>query len=202
MLSVMVTRLPERPGAVRPAVATPRPTSRIAAWIGSGVAAGAAGTAVMTTTARIHRVLAERGRRRHAALPARLQILDYDDSDHVVIAASAVLRGLFGWAPRSPRGRRALFLLVHWGYGSAVGIAHRALRDGLGREPAAGIVFFVGCETMALTLFPVLGETPPPWRWRTDLLVTSLVQHAVYAAVVASTTRALTPTPTWEPHRR
>ncbi|NMO93844.1 hypothetical protein [Actinomycetospora sp. TBRC 11914] len=147
-----------------------------------GVIAGAAGTAAMTATGRVHRRLYAH---RRGTTPGQItEILDYDDSDHVVVAASTVLRRVVGWAPRSDAGRRALFWLVHWGYGSAVGAAHAELRHRLG-EPAAGLAFFVGCEAMALGLFPVLGDTPVPWRWGPRLLTVSVVQHAVYAGAVA-----------------
>jgi hypothetical protein len=136
----------------------------------------------MTTSGRLYR----EGHARRLGLSSGdiTEILDYDDSDHVVIAASSVLRRISGWSPRGPRSRRALFWLVHWGYGSAVGAGHAELRHRLG-EPAAGLAFFVGCQTMALSLFPLLGETPVPWRWKPRLLAVSLVQHAIYAVTVA-----------------
>lgn len=143
----------------------------------------------MTTTALLYREIHQRRR----GVLAAGEILDYDDSDYVVVAASTLLRAVTGRAPSTPGGRKVLFLVVHWGYGSVVGVAHRGLRSRIGREPTAGVAFFVGCQTMALSLFPLLGGTPPPWRWRRDLLVTSLVQHAIYAAVVAATTDALPP---------
>ncbi|WP_331555507.1 hypothetical protein [Actinomycetospora sp.] len=137
----------------------------------------------MSATGRAYR---EVYARRRGMRPEEItELLDYDDSDHVVVAASTVLRRVVGWAPRSTRGRRTLFWLVHWGYGSAVGAVHAELRHRLGGEPAAGVVFFVGCEVMALGLFPVLGDTPVPWRWGPRLLTVSLVQHAVYAGAVA-----------------
>jgi hypothetical protein len=149
----------------------------------NGVLAGAAGTTAMTTTGRAYREI--HARRRGLASGEITEVLDYDDSDHVVVAASAVLRRVSGWAPRGPRSRRALFWLVHWGYGSAVGAGHAELRHRLGGEPGAGLAFFLGCQTMALSLFPLLGETPAPWRWSPRLLTVSLAQHAVYAATVA-----------------
>lgn len=153
-----------------------------------GVLAGAAGTAAMTTSAHLNRI---RYARRHGIAPSDInQILDYDDSEYVAIAASTLLRGVVGRAPASAGGRRALFLVVHWGYGSAVGIAHAALRRYGVREPLAGAVFFVGCQTMCLTLFPVLGGTPVPWRWQRSVMTTSLGQHVLYAAVVAATATA------------
>jgi hypothetical protein len=36
-------------------------------------------------------------------------------------------------------------------------------------------------------MFPVLGDTPPPWRWRNDVIVTSVFQHLVYATSAATT---------------
>ena len=152
-----------------------------------GVLAGTAGTTAMTITGRAHRlVLARRRGIDQADIP---EIVDYDDSDHVVVAASAITR-LVGWDPRSPAQRRALFLLTHWGYGSAVGAAHAGLRRVLG-EPVAGSLFFVACQAMALGLFPVLGGTPVPWRWERRLLVTSFAQHVVYALGVAAADAAL-----------
>ncbi|MDL5155551.1 hypothetical protein [Actinomycetospora termitidis] len=154
----------------------------------SGVLAGAAGTAAMTITGRLHRELY--ARRRGVAPSEITEILDYDDSDHVVVAASRLLQAVSGRAPESSGARRALFWLVHWGYGSAVGVAHAELRHRLG-EPTAGIAFFLGCQTMALSLFPVLGGTPAPWRWTPRLMTTSLAQHVVYAGAVAGADAAL-----------
>jgi hypothetical protein len=143
----------------------------------------------MAATGRAYRELY--ARRRGMSPGDITEILDYDQSDHVVVAASTVLHRLIGWAPRSPGARRALFWLVHWGYGSVVGAAHAELRHRLGGEPAAGAAFFLGCEVMALGLFPVLGGTPVPWRWGPRLLTVSVVQHAVYAGVVAAADAAL-----------
>lgn len=141
-----------------------------------GVAEGVAGTAAMTATLAL-----EKAARRHAAGP-----VDYDASSHVVTAASAVLHH----RPQTPRGRTALFLLVHWGYGSAVAGPYPALRRRLGRGRAR-LLFYAGCQTMAMTLFPTLGGTPPPWRWRTSILLSSLVQHALYALVVDTADRLI-----------
>ncbi|WP_285586751.1 hypothetical protein [Actinomycetospora sp. NBRC 106378] len=154
----------------------------------AGALAGAAGTAAMTATGRAYREVYARRRGKH---PSEItEILDYDDSDHVVVAASTLLRTVSGRAPESAGGRRALFWLVHWGYGSAVGAAHAELRHRLG-EPTAGVAFFVGCQTMALSLFPVLGDTPLPWRWTARLMTVSVLQHVVYAAAVAGADAAL-----------
>ena len=112
--------------------------------------------------------------------------VDYDASGHVVTAAATVLRV----RPRSHEQRQALFLLTHWGYGSAVAAGYVIARRHLQPVPAAAL-FWSACQTMAMTLFPTVGDTPPPWRWRRDMVVSSLAQHAVYAAVVAATDEVL-----------
>jgi hypothetical protein len=140
-----------------------------------GTFAGFVGTTAMTGTLWLERRL-----RRNLDRP-----VDYDASSHVVTAASNALRV----HPRTDRQKHLLFLLVHWGYGSAVGIGHRLLRDALPNEAAATGVFYAGCQTMAFALFPTLGDTPPPWRWRRDMLASSLAQHGVYALVVTLVAR-------------
>ncbi|RLV50808.1 hypothetical protein D9V37_02300 [Nocardioides mangrovicus] len=151
----------------------------VAREIALGYLTGTAGTAAMTTTTALEKRL-----RSTQDLP-----VDYDATDHVVDAASTVL----GYRPRSEAGARALFLLTHWGYGSAMAIAHRLLVRRLGRPGAAG-AFFAGVQTMAFVLFPVAGDTPPPSRWRRDVLASSVAQHLVYAVAVAEVDRRLTQT--------
>lgn len=146
----------------------------------TGLASGLLGTTGMTFT-----LWAERRARRGLRGP-----VDYDASDHVVTAASTVL----SWTPKTDAQRRALFLLVHWGYGSAVGLAYPPLRKTLRNDAAAAAVFYAGCQTMAMTLFPTLGGTPPPWRWKPSILLSSLAQHAVYAATVSIATHCIRPT--------
>lgn len=145
-------------------------------WLRS-VAAGLAGTTVMTATMRLEH---------HLRAPGSGPV-DYDATGHVVTAAANVLH----YRPRTAAGRHALFLLVHWGYGSAVGVEYRLARRVLGSRAAAVAAFYAACQGMAFTLFPTFGETPPPWRWRRDMLMSSLVQHAVYAVAVGAATSAL-----------
>ena len=78
-----------------------------------------------------------------------------------------------------------LGLLLRWSYGSAFGILHGALRRGIG-EPWASAAFGTTLITATMTLFPMLGRTPPPWRWPADMLATSLGTHAAYVAAVAA----------------
>ena len=152
---------------------------RSVAWPAStarGVVAGLAGTTVMTCTLKL-----ESAARHNSSGP-----VDYDASGHVVTAAARVLHH----RPRTGPGRTALFLLVHWGYGSAVGAGYPVLRARLD-APRAAALFYLGCQTMAMTLFPTLGGTPPPWRWRRAILLSSLAQHAIYAVTVSATDEVL-----------
>lgn len=111
--------------------------------------------------------------------------VDYDASSHVVTAAANALR----WHPDSTAERRALFLTVHWGYGSAAALAYLPIRRVVRSDARSGAAFFLICQGMAMTLFPTLGDTPPPWRWPRDVLCSSLAQHALYAAVVTAALR-------------
>lgn len=151
-----------------------------------GFAAGLAGTGAMTATLKLEQLARRRSRAGAAADPGSDEPVDYDASEHVVTAAAAVLRH----RPATKAGNEALFLLVHWGYGSAVGIEYVELlrRHGIARATAE---FYLLCQAMAMTLFPVLGGTPPPWRWPRRILISSLGQHAVYAIAVALTSRRL-----------
>lgn len=163
-----------------------------------GFGAGLAGTAAMTFTLKLEQLVRDRTCRDatvNTGGPSD-EPVDYDASEHVVTAAAAVLRH----RPQTRRGNRALFLLVHWGYGSAVGIGYLALlsqirRNGTDEDARirATTLFYLLCQSMAMTLFPTLGGTPPPWRWHRRILISSLAQHAVYAATVAAVATAIEP---------
>lgn len=160
-------------GHRQPGGAPPDRSHDLARDVVAGVAAGFVGTATMTVT-----LWAERRLRTSSSGP-----VDYDASPHVVTAAAAVIR----WQPRTRWQRRLLFLAAHWGYGSAIGVTYVPLRRAARTDRAAAGLFYAGCQTMASTLFATVGGTPPPWRWRRDLLISSLAQHAVYAAAVSRT---------------
>jgi len=144
------------------------------------LAGGVAGTTAMTLALALEAKF----------LPSEDGLIDYDSSDHVVIAACAVLRRP---VPRSRRGRRRIFRLVHWGYGSAVALAYVPIRRRSRSDVSAAVAFGAGCQAMALTLFPTLGKTPPPWRWQARVLLSSVSIHALYAATVARCTGQVVP---------
>ena len=136
-----------------------------------GAGAGLAATAAMTASYGLERRL-----RRSGGGP-----LDYDDSTVPSHAAMVVL----GIHKLDERDQRRLGFLVHWGYGSLMGWPRLLLARRMSPAAATGL-YWAGLMVMAGTLFPVLGDTPPPWRWKPDVLATSLFQHAVYAAVAGA----------------
>jgi len=135
------------------------------AWPIRSVCAGAAGTAALTAAYAAER----RVRRSHEGQ------LDYDDS---LVPGQIV-------ANVTARGDRDLGLALRWGYGSAFGLLHGVLRRAVG-EPWASAAFGATLMTATVTLFPLLGHTPPPWRWPADVMATSLGTHVAYVAAVAA----------------
>ena len=113
--------------------------------------------------------------------------LDYDDTNVPALIAAKVLR-------RSDLSDDASFrlgLAVHWGYGSLFGLGAVPLNRRFGPAGATAI-YWGGMMVMACGMFPVLGGTPPPWSWRNDVIVTSALQHLVYAGTATAVLRGLT----------
>ncbi len=139
-------------------------------WPIRSLTAGIAGTAVLTGAYALDRRL-----RRASCGP-----LDYDDSlvPGQIVCTILDLRHVTG------RDEEELGLALRWSYGPAFGLWHGLLRRRM-KEPGASGAFFATLMAMTLTMFPVLGRTPPPWRWPPGYLATSLATHAAYAATVA-----------------
>jgi hypothetical protein len=135
------------------------------------VLAGSAGTATMTLA-----YAAERRVRHRRSAP-----LDYDDS----LVPGEIVASVMHLPHVTQRDERELGLLLRWSYGSAFGMFHGALRRFV-PEPWASAAFGGTLMTATLTLFPLLGRTPPPWRWRADMLATSFGTHVAYVAAVAT----------------
>jgi hypothetical protein len=149
-----------------------RSTVRSAA---EGVLAGAAGTTAMTLV-----YAAERRLRRHEGP------LDYDDS----LVPGQIVASVLRLPPVTDRRAVQLGLLMRWGYGSAIGVAHRMLRR-VAPEPVASLLFGAVLMGATFSLFPLLGKTPPPWRWPGDVLATSVASHAAFVIGVAVVDDAL-----------
>lgn len=136
-----------------------------------GVAAGAAGTAALTLA-----YATERKLRAGVSGP-----LDYDDS----LVPGQIVAGIMHLPHVTAREENELGLTLRWSYGSVFGLWHRVLRKKLG-EPLASAAFGATLMSATLTLFPLLGHTPPPWRWPPSVLATACGTHAAYVAGVAA----------------
>lgn len=144
-------------------------------WPVRSVTAGTAGTAALTAAYSIERRI-RRGNR----------ALDYDDS----LVPGQIVVSILHLGHVTDREDDELGLALRWSYGSAFGIWHGLLRRRVA-EPAATAIFGATLMSATLTLFPLLGRTPPPWRWPPSYLATSLATHAVYALTVGLTDNAL-----------
>jgi uncharacterized membrane protein YagU involved in acid resistance len=76
-------------------------------------------------------------------------------------------------------------MALRWSYGSAFGLFHGLLRRTIG-EPWASAAFAGTLMSATFSLFPLLGRTPPPWRWPADVLATCVATHVVYVGSVAA----------------
>ncbi len=146
-------------------------TSRGLPWPVRSVIAGFAGTAAMTLAYRTEHAL-----RPHAEGP-----LDYDDS----IVPGKIVASVLRLSDVTDRGDAELGFALKWGYGSAFGLWHGMLRRRV-PEPWASAIFGATLMSFTFSLFPMLGKTPPPWRWPADVLLTSIGTHAAYVLGVAA----------------
>ena len=143
--------------------------SRSLPWPVRSLIAGVAGTAVLTLS-----YIAERRVR------GSKQPLDYDDSD----VPGQIVASILHISGPSEEEELELGYALRAAYGSGFGLMHGLLRRRV-REPAATLGFGGALITMTLTMFPLLGHTPPPWRWPRGYLATCLATHAAYAVTVA-----------------
>ena len=119
-------------------------------------------------------------RAEHRLRPRVHRPLDYDDS----LVPGGIVASVLHLPSVTGREEHELGTMLRWGYGSAFGMMHGALRRVI-PEPYASLAFGGTLMTATLALFPVLGRTPPPWRWPTDVLATSFGTHVAYVAAVA-----------------
>ena len=140
------------------------------------VLAGTAGTAAMTLAYETERRL-----RRHHRGP-----LDYDDS----LVPGTIVATIMHLGQVTGREENELGLALRWSYGSVFGLWHGLLRRRIA-EPWASLVFGGTLMTATFSLFPLLGRTPPPWRWPPHVMATCLGSHAVYVITVGTVDDAL-----------
>jgi hypothetical protein len=140
-------------------------------WPIRSVMAGTAGTAALSLCYAMER----RVRSRHRGP------LDYDDS----LVPGQIVASIMHLPHVTAREDEDLGLTLRWTYGSAFGLWHGILRRRVG-EPWATVVFAATLMSATFSLFPLLGRTPPPWRWPPDVMATCLGTHAAYVSAVAT----------------
>jgi hypothetical protein len=140
-------------------------------WPVRSIIAASAGTAALTLA-----YAAERRLR-----PSRSGPLDYDDS----LVPGKIVASVMHLPHVTAKEDRELGFLLRWSYGSAFGLYHGLLRRHL-REPWASAAFGGTLMSATLSLFPLLGRTPPPWRWPPDVIATSVGTHVAYVAALAT----------------
>lgn len=140
-------------------------------WPVRSVLAGTAGTAALSLA-----YVAERRLR-----PRHRGPLDYDDS----LVPGRIVASIMHLPHVTAREDRDIGWALRWSYGSAFGLWHGLLHRRI-REPWASAVFGATLMSATLSLFPLLGRTPPPWRWPADIMATCLGTHAAYVAAVAT----------------
>jgi hypothetical protein len=140
-------------------------------WPVRSVIAGTTGTAALSLA-----YATERRLRPHHPGP-----LDYDDS----LVPGQIVASIMHLPHVTAREENELGLALRWGYGSAFGLWHGLLRRRF-NEPWASLAFGATLMTATLTLFPVLGRTPPPSKWPPSVMATAWFTHAVYVAALAT----------------
>ena len=142
-----------------------RNIAKIAAAIGKGIIAGAAGTAAMTVSSTLEATL--RGREFSTA-PAKA-------------ATKALGIELFEDGASYAR----FSSLVHWSYGTGWGVARGVLRA-LGVSPAlATPAHFVALWGSALYSLPRYEVAPPVLEWAPEDVAIDVFHHLVYVTAAA-----------------
>ena len=113
--------------------------------------------------------------------PAAQAPFDYDDS----LVPGEIVAAVMHLSNVTRREEGELGLALRRSYGSAFGVWHGVLRRKIG-EPWASAAFGATLMTATLTLFPLLGHTPPPWRWPKSVIATAFGTHAAYVGAVAA----------------
>lgn len=143
---------------------------RVAARVGLGLLAGAAGTAAMTAVQKLEMMIQDR---EPSTMPA-------DAVDELV-----------GIAPEIEEKRQRFSNLAHWGYGTSLG----ALRGVLASTPLstafADATFFGAVWGAPMIFLPALDLSSPPTEWAAKDVAIDLGHHLVYAGAVAIAWRLL-----------
>jgi hypothetical protein len=135
------------------------------------IVAGSAGTAALSLAYAVER-----------RVRSKTGPLDYDDS----LVPGQIVASIMHLGHVTDREENELGLTLRWSYGSVFGVWHGLLHRRYS-EPLASTLFGTTLMSATLSLFPLLGRTPPPWRWPPDVMATSLGTHVAYVVAVAVT---------------
>lgn len=171
-----------------PEVVVPRgfraSTARVMGDLGRGFLSGMVGTLAITTASATDALVTEaiRARRegRKPALDVGKAIVDPWSF------SSGVVGKIFGITPVDSRHDRRLSVLAHWEYGSTWGLALPAVHAlGLRGIPAMGAILAgqLGTEMIVMPAYKLFAG---PSEWGTKAIVSSVYQHAIYAAAAVS----------------
>lgn len=133
----------------------------IAASVGKGLFAGAAGTAAMTVSSTMEMKLRDRPA---SSAPAR---------------AAAKLLGV---QPVDEEAEARFSNLVHWGYGTAWGCVRGLLAAAGLSGPAATAAHFAAVWGSEQVMLPALDVAPPLTEWGAEEVAIDAFHHLVYAA--------------------
>jgi hypothetical protein len=141
-------------------------------WPVRSVLAGTAGTATMTATYALE----------HRVRTSVKGQLDYDDG----LVPGEIVASVMHLGQVTRRQEHELGTALRWSYGSVFGLLHGAVYRRAG-DPLASLAFGAVLMSATFSLFPLLGHTPPPWRWPADVIATSIGTHVAYVTAVAVT---------------
>ncbi len=132
----------------------------MAAAVGKGLLAGAAGTAAMTASSMIE-----------------MKIQDRAGSSVPADAAAKVL----GVRPVDEDAEARFANIVHWGYGVGWGSVRGILGAAGLSGPAATAAHFATVWGSEQVMLPALGVAPPITEWGAKEIAVDTLHHAVYA---------------------
>jgi hypothetical protein len=145
--------------------------------IGLGVAAGLAGTAVMTLFQMVEQQL-------HGPASSKPPT-SWDETPAPAQVGERIARGVFE-RPIDLERAPELTNIVHWSYGTAWGVAFAVAQRSLGIPvvpAAAGFGTLVWASDYAV--LPSMKIYKPPWKYPASTLALDLVRHLAYGAGVA-----------------
>lgn len=143
---------------------------RIASSVGKGLCAGVAGTCAMTASTLLEAKLRDRGA---SSVPS-------DVAGHVL-----------GVQPRNPEGKKRFSTLMHWGYGSGMGVLRGLLgAAGINGAVATGL-HFVAVWGAGLVMLPAADAAPPVTKQEPLETAVDAWHHLVYAVATNGAYRYL-----------